>query len=640
MPDSQPYEDATVHLSATPPTPSSPRRIGQYEIIRDLGEGGMGMVVLGRDSELRRDVAIKLVRAELLANQIFIERLLREARLSAALNHPNIVTVYQVGREGIAPYIVMEFVEGKSLRDLLRTPPPVTIGRILDIILQCCDGLDAAARKGIVHRDFKPANVMVRDDGLVKIMDFGLSKDLAADGDSLTATSAVMGTPHYMSPEQAAGRAVDFRTDVYALGITIFQCITGYLPFRSTSVFEMLRQHAEAALPDDPRLMAIAGGELMALIRDMTAKVSDARLSSYAEIAQRIRRVMATLSPEELGQSNRMGPTFEPPSGSGSFPHPQTALPSLSTNPTVAAQGKIPKSASDSGIRKRSPMAIIGIMLVAGLLLAGGAWFAVDHGWAPAVVAGKPLATPTPAPTIAPTPASMESTPGLVRPERPAGGVTLRPSPGVLQTAADLLASLGTHGLNLKMGEGIDPRRIPLVAGFHNRSPEEVLDIFCFAVSWQAVESDGVLTVNATANDPYRAIADDRRLTPPHELPSVSINSMAVDLTMRQCLGALAQQGKIDYLIVGQNLPNSKVPAFSLTNTSLGHIMREISDNATVPFEWTWHKETLVAVEFIAPARPPAADGAGPPGGGNRPAGPASGEGGVRQRPPRPRPTP
>ncbi|HET7451471.1 MAG TPA: serine/threonine-protein kinase, partial [Thermoanaerobaculia bacterium] len=239
-------------------TLASGTRLGPYEILSPLGAGGMGEVYRARDTRLGREVAIKTLPEELAADPERLRRFEGEARSASALNHPNIVTIYDVGREGTITYLAMELVEGTSLRDAIESRP-MPPKRLLGIGAQIADGLAAAHEKGIVHRDLKPENVMIDRGGRAKILDFGLAKlvsPVSASGEDATASVAnrtaegiVLGTIGYMSPEQASGRIVDFRSDQFALGAILYEMATGRRAFQAATPVETL----SSILRDEPR---------------------------------------------------------------------------------------------------------------------------------------------------------------------------------------------------------------------------------------------------------------------------------------------------------------------------------------------------------------------------------------------------
>ena len=230
-------------------------RLGPYEIVAPIGSGGMGEVYRARDARLRRDVALKVLRPSLLTPE-HVHRLSREARAAGALNHPNIVAVYDVGTEGSIPYIVSELLEGDSLRDVLERGP-VPYRKALDYGIQIARALDAAHGKGVCHRDVKPANVFVTADGRVKLLDFGLAVVVRVEGapasddptvSSMSGLGAVCGTAGYMAPEQVVGEPVDARTDIFSLGALLYEMLTGARAFQRPTTIETLN----AILKEDP----------------------------------------------------------------------------------------------------------------------------------------------------------------------------------------------------------------------------------------------------------------------------------------------------------------------------------------------------------------------------------------------------
>jgi len=235
---------------------TTPRLLGsRYEIGETLGYGGMAEVHLGRDVRLGREVAVKVLRADLARDPSFQARFRREAQAAASLNHPAIVAVYDSGEDlsntnGSTPYIVMEYVEGRTLRDVLKSEGRIMPRRAMEIVADVCAALDFSHRNGIVHRDVKPGNVMITPTGAVKVMDFGIARAVADAGATVTATAAVIGTAQYLSPEQARGENVDARSDVYSTGCLLYELLTGHPPFTGDSPVAVAYQHVrETARP-------------------------------------------------------------------------------------------------------------------------------------------------------------------------------------------------------------------------------------------------------------------------------------------------------------------------------------------------------------------------------------------------------
>ena len=221
---------------------------GRYRLERPLGQGGMATVYLGRDSELDRPVAVKVLADHLAGNEAFRERFLREARLAARLSHPNVVSVYDAGEEADGrPYIVMEHVEGETLGDVLRERGRLPIGEAVGLALQACRGLAHAHAAGLVHRDVKPQNLLLRGDGTLKIADFGIAR--AAESTALTQAGTVLGTAAYLSPEQARGEPAGPASDLYALGVVSYQLLAGRLPFDAASLTDLARQQDTTSPP-------------------------------------------------------------------------------------------------------------------------------------------------------------------------------------------------------------------------------------------------------------------------------------------------------------------------------------------------------------------------------------------------------
>jgi serine/threonine protein kinase len=200
---------------------SAPLKIGQFQVLRQVGSGGMGAVYLGRDAELDRQVAIKVIRQEI-HDQAILDRFFREARAAAALRHPNIITIYASGQHELQPYIVMEFVDGESFADIIKQKRSLSLSQKLSYLEQVCAGLSVAHRAGIVHRDIKPANVMVDRDDVVRILDFGIAR---IEGSAMTQEGMLMGSLNYMSPEQMLGRTIDHRSDMFSVGSLGYELI-------------------------------------------------------------------------------------------------------------------------------------------------------------------------------------------------------------------------------------------------------------------------------------------------------------------------------------------------------------------------------------------------------------------------------
>ena len=273
-------------------------RLGAYEILSLLGTGGMGEVYRARDPRLHREVAIKVLRDSAAANPERQRRFTQEAVAASALNHPNILIVYDVGVDAGVPYIVSELIDGAPLREEIQRGR-IPIRRLVEIAARIADGLAAAHGAGIVHRDLKPENVMSGRDGQVKIVDFGIAKGrgedaeemLRATGATQTVTGLIIGTVPYMSPEQAAGGAVDFRSDQFSFGVMLYEMATGAHPFaRATPV-----QTLSAVISDEPRrpdeLNPLLPAPLVWVIDRCLAKDPRGRYAHTADLAADVQRV-------------------------------------------------------------------------------------------------------------------------------------------------------------------------------------------------------------------------------------------------------------------------------------------------------------------------------------------------------------
>jgi tRNA A-37 threonylcarbamoyl transferase component Bud32 len=280
---------------------------GRYEIGSQIGRGGMASIHLGTDRLLRRKVAVKILAQRFAHDQRSVARFGREAKAAARLNHANVVSIYDTGSDEGIHWIVMEYVEGKTLEEILREEGGFTIRNALDITEALCRALDAAHQGGLIHRDVKPANVMIDGSGQTKVMDFGIARAIADPAD-LTATGLVLGTASYLSPEQARGDPVDARTDIYSLGCVLYEMVTGGPPFAGGTPLGLAYKHVhEEPLPPSFINQAVPG-RLEAVIMRAIAKEPAAR---YASAEAMRRAISSTLS----DQRRRVEATPGPPAG-------------------------------------------------------------------------------------------------------------------------------------------------------------------------------------------------------------------------------------------------------------------------------------------------------------------------------------
>jgi serine/threonine-protein kinase len=219
----------------------------RYQIIKTIGEGGMANVYLAYDTILERHVAVKVLRGDLATDEKFVRRFQREALSASSLSHPNIVEVYDVGEDNGIYYIVMEYIEGKHLKQLLKKRGKLTLNEVIDIMLQITDGMACAHDSYIIHRDIKPQNIMILENGMVKITDFGIA--MALNSTQLTQTNSVMGSVHYLPPEQASGKGSTIQSDVYSMGILMYELLSGTLPYKGDNAVEIALKHLKEPLP-------------------------------------------------------------------------------------------------------------------------------------------------------------------------------------------------------------------------------------------------------------------------------------------------------------------------------------------------------------------------------------------------------
>ncbi|MDD4187681.1 MAG: Stk1 family PASTA domain-containing Ser/Thr kinase [Bacilli bacterium] len=254
----------------------------RYQIVKTIGEGGMANVYLARDVILERNVAVKVLRGDLSTDEKFVRRFQREALSASSLSHPNIVEVYDVGEDNGLYYIVMEYIEGKHLKQLLRKRGTLTLKEVIDIMLQITDGMASAHDSYIIHRDIKPQNIMILENGLVKITDFGIA--MALNGAQLTQTNSVMGSVHYLPPEQASGKGSTIQSDIYSMGILMYELLCGKLPYKGDNAVEIALKHLKDPLPSIRKEMPNLPQAIENIILRSTAKNTKNRYADAREM--------------------------------------------------------------------------------------------------------------------------------------------------------------------------------------------------------------------------------------------------------------------------------------------------------------------------------------------------------------------
>ncbi|MDS0525115.1 Stk1 family PASTA domain-containing Ser/Thr kinase [Clostridium sp. SHJSY1] len=263
--------------------------LNRYEILEKLGEGGMGVVYKARCNILNRFVTIKVLKKDVNNSKDFITRFKREANSVASLSHPNIVNIHDVGYEDDIHFLVMEYIDGKSLSEIINENNTLSPGKAVDIALQLAKALEIAHRNNIIHRDIKPDNILITKDNIVKLMDFGIAK--VTDSVNLTSTNIVVGSVHYLSPEQGKGDKVDCRSDLYSLGIVMYQMLIGQVPFKGeNSVYIVLKHINEPVIPPK-NIIADLPDELNAIILKLLEKDPDNRFQTAKDLIESLNEI-------------------------------------------------------------------------------------------------------------------------------------------------------------------------------------------------------------------------------------------------------------------------------------------------------------------------------------------------------------
>jgi eukaryotic-like serine/threonine-protein kinase len=320
---------------------------GRYRVKRTLGQGGMAAVYLAHDSELDRPVAIKVLAEHLSSDEALRQRFVREARMAAGLSHPNIVHVYDQGDEDGRPFIVMECVDGHTLGEELKRTGALSPARVVDLALQVCGGLEHAHASGLVHRDIKPGNLLLSENGTVKIADFGIAR--AAQATKLTQIGSILGTAAYLAPEQAAGEPVTAAADIYSLGCVLFELLTARTPYVFDSLPELVVKQREEPITPIRELRPDVPPELEAAVMHCLARRPEYRPASAAQLA----RELAAGSPE---------PPTEPLPRSTGVRASQVETVPLSQAPATAPLRPTRTPRRDRALRGRTTWLLFGIV--------------------------------------------------------------------------------------------------------------------------------------------------------------------------------------------------------------------------------------------------------------------------------------
>jgi serine/threonine-protein kinase len=262
---------------------------GRYEIIEELGKGGMGKVYRAEDKKIKEEVALKLIKTEIASDKKTIERFSNELKMARKIAHRNVCRMYDLGEEKGTHFITMEYVPGEDLKRLVRKVGQFSAGKTISIAKQVCEGLAEAHRLGVVHRDLKPQNIMVDEDGNARIMDFGIARSVKGKG--ITGAGVMIGTPEYMSPEQAEVKEVDQRSDIYSLGVILYEMVTGRVPFEGETPLSIAMKH-KSEMPKDPReLNSQIPEDLSRVILRCLEKDKEKRYQSAGEVQSELENI-------------------------------------------------------------------------------------------------------------------------------------------------------------------------------------------------------------------------------------------------------------------------------------------------------------------------------------------------------------
>jgi eukaryotic-like serine/threonine-protein kinase len=359
----------------------SPEKLaGRYQLRQKIGEGGMGTVFVAHDSELDREVAIKMLTGTLVNDPEVVERFEREAKLTAGLDHPNIVPIYDVGRHDHRPFIVMKLLQGDTLAGVLRQKGGFSSDETLKLMKQLAAGLDYIHQRGFIHRDIKAGNIFLAADGHATILDFGILRSRKSNS-LLTRTGMVMGTPHYMAPEQAMGlKDVDHRVDLYALAVVLFECLTGTLPFEADSELRLIQMQAHSPPPEILDRAPWIPRPVAEVVRKALSKQPDDRFASGQDLVKALEsayrdsggHIASTKSPDPLVAAVPAAPSLKV----------LTSLSSGTSSPRLSAIGSSPSlpvvPSADTQMRagpastprpSRLPMGVLTVVALAAIIV-------------------------------------------------------------------------------------------------------------------------------------------------------------------------------------------------------------------------------------------------------------------------------
>ena len=562
---------------------TTPTKIGRYDILELVGRGGMGALYRGHDAMLERDVAVKVMLVDFTVDPAARTRFEREARAVARLQHRNVVTIHELGEAEGAPYIVMEFLSGQDLEVLLKAEPPLTLAQKLDIVIQLCEGLGYAHEQGIVHRDVKPGNVRVLEDGTVKILDFGIAKFAVS---SVTQSGSIMGTPSYMSPEQIMGQPVDGRADLFSAGVLLYEMLAGKKPFSGDAPTAVVYQIMHVDPAPLTEVVADLPEALLAVVSRALQKNPNDRYSRASEMASDLQMVKMMLDLPLKGGTEGTNPAMN---------EMTLRLYASSKEKTGANQAavlvdqKMRKSAeeqrADAAIdaRREAPSSkgmIYGVAAAVVLLIGGGAYFMSLREPTPSAGAPNNGATsraagagaPSSAPAVSEGPLSVSSAPAGAKisvngvdttKTATTGGVAL-----TVKVGDEITATLAGFGPQSTKVTETDLKAGTLGFKFSPK-PQDVRLTISGPYPFEVVQGNKVLSAASQSHE-FKVPASDKPITVVARSPEVLLN-MPVTVDFRQAsvsrevpplgfLQVFAADETCTVLVDNQDIGNPPIP--------------------------------------------------------------------------------